>query len=92
MVLRPWGNKYQLAINVDTHFDFRLVNNVVFPIYSAYEARSLQRFWLTACLLAVLRLKRVVTHFPPKTRYPMDGHPFGTGFAPARIHDLAWPH
>jgi len=89
--LRPRGNKYQLAINADIHFDFHLVNNVVFPIFLLTRLIPFST-WLTACLLAVLRLKKVVTHFPPKTRYPMDGHPFGTGFTPVRIHDLAWPH
>ncbi|MBU1170546.1 MAG: hypothetical protein KKD44_13365, partial [Proteobacteria bacterium] len=41
---------------------------------------------------AVLRLKRCVTTSPPKTRYPVDGLPSGTGFSPARLHDLARPH
>ncbi len=38
---------------------------------------------LTACLLAVLRLKKNVTTLPPKTRYPVAGLPSGTGFPPA---------
>ncbi|MBU1169226.1 MAG: hypothetical protein KKD44_06650, partial [Proteobacteria bacterium] len=38
------------------------------------------------------RLKRCVTTSPPKTRYPVDGLPSGTGFSPARLHDLARPH
>jgi len=47
---------------------------------------------LTACLLAVLRLKLYVTIQPPRTRYPVAGLPSGTGFTPAGLHDLARPH
>jgi hypothetical protein len=47
---------------------------------------------LTAYLLAVLRLKLYVAIQPPRTCYPVDGHPSGTGFTPARLHDLARPH
>ena len=49
-------------------------------------------FWLTAYLLAVLRLKLPVTRKPPKTRYPVAGLPSGAGFPPAELHDLARPH
>jgi hypothetical protein len=45
-----------------------------------------------ACLLAVLRLKLIVTNQPPKTCYPVAGLPSGVGFSPTRLHDLAWPH
>jgi len=38
---------------------------------------------LTACLLAILRLKKDVTTLPPKTRYPVAGLPSGAGFSPA---------
>ncbi len=31
--LQPRGNAYLLAIIANTHIDFRLVNNVVFPVY-----------------------------------------------------------
>lgn len=47
---------------------------------------------LTACLLAVLRLKHDVTTMPPRTCYPVVGQPSGTGFSPARLRDLARPH
>jgi len=47
---------------------------------------------LTACLLAVLRLKLYVAIQPPRTRYPVAGLPSGTGFAPAGLRDLARPH
>jgi hypothetical protein len=47
---------------------------------------------LTACLLAVLRLKLYVAIQPPRTRYPVAGQPSGTGFPPARLRDLAQPH
>jgi hypothetical protein len=40
-------------------------------------------FRLTACLLAVLRLKLHITIQPPKTRYPVVGLPSGAGFPPA---------
>ena len=40
-------------------------------------------FRLTACLLAVLRLKPGVTTRPPRTRYPVDSLPSGAGFTPA---------
>jgi hypothetical protein len=55
MVSRPRGSEYQLAINVNAHFDFHLVNNVILPIYSAYEAHSLQHlaYGLPACLLTL---------------------------------------
>jgi len=49
-------------------------------------------FWLTAYLLAVLRLKLPVTRKPPKTCYPVAGLPSGAGFPPAELHDLARPH
>ena len=49
-------------------------------------------FWLTAYLLAVLRLKASVTRDPPMTRYPVAGLPSGAGFPPAELHDLARPH
>jgi hypothetical protein len=49
-------------------------------------------FRLTACLLAILRLKLNVTTQPPRTRYPVAGKPSGAGFAPARLCDLARPH
>ncbi len=48
--------------------------------------------WLTAYLLAVLRLKLYVTIEPPKTCYPVVGLPSEAGFTPAEIHDLARPH
>ncbi len=48
--------------------------------------------WLTAYLLAVLRLKLYVTVQPPRTRYPVAGLPSGAGFTPAELHDLARPH
>lgn len=47
---------------------------------------------LAACLLAVLRLKRVVTNTPPRTCYPVTGLSSGAGTSPARLRDLAWPH
>ena len=47
---------------------------------------------LTACLLAVLRLKLNVTTQPPRTCYPVAGLPSGAGFSPARLHDLARSH
>ena len=64
---------------------------------SSFPSRHLRgsipsTFWLTAYLLAVLRLKRCVTTAPPRTRYPVDGLPSGAGFSPARLHDLARPH
>src|SRR3989304_7012084 len=40
-------------------------------------------FCLTSFLLAVLRLKPVVTTRPPRTRYPVDGLPSGASFTPA---------
>ncbi|MBU0908049.1 MAG: hypothetical protein KJ717_00680 [Proteobacteria bacterium] len=48
-------------------------------------------FRLTACLLAVLRLKLYVTIQPPRTCYPVVGQPSGAGFTPAEL-DLARPH
>jgi hypothetical protein len=47
---------------------------------------------LTACLLAVLRLKQCVATLPPRTRYPVAGQPSGAGFPPAGLRDLARPH
>ena len=49
-------------------------------------------FRFTACLLAVLRLKLNVATQPPRTCYPVAGLPSGTGFAPARLRDLARTH
>ena len=46
---------------------------------------------LAAYLLAVLRLKLIVTKQPPKTCYPVAGLPSGAGVTPARLRDLAWP-
>ena len=90
--LRPRGSMYRLAICACTYFDFRLVNNVVLPVCSVYEAHSLQHFGLRPACLLSLRLKKAVTRFPPKTCYPVNGHPSGTGLAPVRIYDLARPH
>jgi len=47
---------------------------------------------LTACLLAVLRLKLYVATQPPRTRYPVAGLPSGAGCTPARLRDLPRPH
>src|SRR3990172_5650849 len=64
---------------------------------SSFPTRQLRgsipsSFRLTACLLAVLRLKPDVTTRPPRTRYPVAGRPSGAGFPPAELHDLARPH
>jgi len=69
----------------------------IHPTMSSFSSRRFRgsfpsSFRLTACLLAVLRLKLYVTAKPPKTRYPVDGLPSGAGFAPAGLHDLARPH
>ena len=42
-------------------------------------------FRITACLLAVLRLKRYVTTEPPRTRYPVANLPSGAGVSPAGL-------
>jgi hypothetical protein len=43
-------------------------------------------FRLTACLLAVLRLKLCVATQPPRTHSPVAGLPSGTGFPPAGFY------
>ena len=68
-----------------------------FITVSSFLSRQLRgsipsTLWLTAYLLAVLRLKLGVTTQPPRTRYPVAGQPSGAGFTPAGLHDLARPH
>jgi hypothetical protein len=91
----PWsstpGSRHHLAFNDDVCVDFHLFNNVVLPTWQLRGSIP-STFRLTACLLAILRLKLYVTIKPPRTRYPVVGRPSGTGFTPARIHDLARPH
>ena len=81
------------------HIDFRLSKSVVHPNVQYFGALSLQpcglrvrALRLTACMLAVLRLKAKITPRPPRTRYPAAANLTGAGFPPARLHDLARPH
>ena len=91
----PWsqtpGKRSVLAISGRIRVDFRHLEKCR-PSRSRHLRGSFpSTFRLTACLLAVLRLKLYVTIQPPRTRYPVAGQPSGAGFSPARLHDLARP-
>jgi len=43
-------------------------------------------------MLAVLRIESGITPLPSRTRYPAAANLTGTGYTPARKHDLARPH
>ena len=72
-----------VAINVYARFDFRFFNSVILPIASL---SGLNPFNLSACLLAVLRLKLSVTTQPPRTSFPVAGLPSGMGFPSAGLY------
>ena len=69
-----------------------LVVNLSMPGTIAPGTIAPSTFRLTACLLAVLRLKPAVTSRPPRTCYPVVGQPSGAGVTPAKLRDLARPH
>jgi hypothetical protein len=79
--LRPRGSKYRLAICVCTYLDFRLVNNVVLPIF-CLRGSFPSALWLTACLLAVITqrlpafLQRLATRWmaflPGRDLHPLE--------------------
>ena len=80
--LRPRGDVPCLAITATAHVDFHKIYCVVSPVDS-FRGSIPSALWLTACLLAVLRLISGVTPFDPRTRYPVVGQPSGAGVTPA---------
>jgi len=70
---RPRGSKHLLAISVDVCVDFHFLNSVVLPIFP-FRGSIPSTLRLTACLLAVLRIKPDVTIRSSRTCYPVVGH------------------
>jgi hypothetical protein len=78
MVLRPRGSGHSLPLA-----EMPVLTSTPNTV-SSFPTRQLRgsipsTLRLTACLLAVLRLKLTVVSQPPRTRYPVDGLPSGAG-------------
>jgi hypothetical protein len=82
MVSDPEEANIALPSNDGACVDFHFYYSVVLPIATITGLNPFN-LWLTAYLLAILRLKLYVTIEPPKTCYPVAGQPSGAGFTPA---------